>query len=59
MRKRKLLKVTLDLHGESRLTFILDKLQETLADLKHKHGEINGYEIKDYVMGADRRLRGG
>lgn len=56
--KKKLLKIRLDVHKESSLTKILDELQETLIELKHKHGEINGFEIRDNVLGG-RRLRCG
>jgi hypothetical protein len=55
---KKVLKVILEVHKETDLTKICDKLQETLIDLKHKHGEINGFEIKDFVEGG-RRLRTG
>ena len=55
---KKALKVILEMHKDSDLTKICDKLQETLIDLKHKYGEINGFEIRDYVEGG-RRLRTG
>lgn len=57
--KKKVLKVILEIHKETNLTKICDELQATLIDLKHKHGEINGFEIRDSFAGADRRLRAG
>ena len=56
---KKVLKIILETHKETDLTKICDSLQSTLIDLKHKHGEINGFEIRDFCAGANRRLREG
>lgn len=50
--------VYLYIHRQTDTTKVLDKIQETLIDLKHQKGEIRGFEIRDNYAGG-RRLRSG
>lgn len=58
MSKIKRLTIRLEIHKETNLMKVLDELQETLINLKHLKGEINGFELRDNVLGG-RRLRCG
>jgi len=55
---KRVLTIRLEIHKDTDYTKVLDRLHETLSDLKHIKGEINAYEIRDNVWGG-RRLRCG